>query len=252
VPAAPVPAPELGELGAAVDGLRRELASLSTEPAAPAPELAELAAALDALRREVAAMAVPAAPVPAPELGELGAAVDGLRRELASVTAQQTIHLERLRAEIAEARTAAEPPPSLPAPQVDRDAVARLAETERRLDEREAQLEERLAVVARRELELARRASELAARERTAASAQREPEPPPPAPVVAPAAPEPASAFDLERLERLVAENEARFPERAEEWRSYLFYLRDYVGADGRVPQRFEALVTDIFGDLGV
>jgi hypothetical protein len=112
---------------------------------------------------------------------------------------------------------------------------------ERELAERERALEERVAAVTQRELALARAAAHAPA--------------PVPSPAPAPAgAPAPADngsgAFNLAALERLVADGVARHPERREEWESYLFFLRDYAGADGSLPPRFDGLVEETFGDL--
>ena len=40
------------------------------------------------------------------------------------------------------------------------------------------------------------------------------------------------------------------FPDRAEEWTSYLFFLRDYAAPDGTLPDSFDALISDTFADL--
>src|SRR4051794_1179918 len=142
---------------------------------------------------------------------------------------------------------------------------------EQELAERERALEERVALVTKRELELARRAAapdpRAAALERRAAEleeqgrhlAEREEElrraPVASAPVPAqatrvPAAPEANGAFNLQALEQLVEARGTRFPERIEEWRSYLFFLRDYAEPDGTLPGSFDWLVQDTFREL--
>jgi hypothetical protein len=132
--------------------------------------------------------------------------------------------------ERAVARAAAAPPPRADTSEVER--------RERELAERERALEERVAVVTQRELTLARAAAHA---------------PPAPAPAAG-VAPAPAGngsgAFNLAALERLVAEGALEHPERREEWESYLFFLRDYAGADGSLPPRFDGLVEETFGDL--
>jgi capsular polysaccharide biosynthesis protein len=121
---------------------------------------------------------------------------------------------------------------------------ARLAE----LDRRERALEERVAAVTARELELARRAAELAVRE-------REPEPEPePAPAV-PSLPLPAAVsedgrYNLVALEHLVEERRRDFPHRADEWSSYLYFLREYAEPDGSVPATFDWLIQETFAEL--
>ena len=81
---------------------------------------------------------------------------------------------------------------------------------------------------------------------------------PAPAPAAAPpVAPPPAAAvrevrgaFDLGRLERLVAERADAHPERRDEWESTLFFLRDYAEPDGTLPGSFDWLVQDTFAPL--
>jgi hypothetical protein len=155
---------------------------------------------------------------------------------------------------------------------------------ERELAERERALEERVALVTKRELEVARRAAapdpraaeldrrgaeldrrqaELEERARDVAAREQElsraPDAPPPAPAPAPAAPipaavpaatEPNGAFNLQELEQLVEARGTRFPGRIEEWRSYLFFLRDYAGVDGNLPHSFDFLVEETFRPL--
>jgi capsular polysaccharide biosynthesis protein len=85
-----------------------------------------------------------------------------------------------------------------------------------------------------------------------------EPEPEPePEPVVStsgePAPPPEAApgAWNLEELERLVAERAGEFtPDQVVEWEAYLFTLRDQASSDGRLPPAFDWLVEDVFGTL--
>lgn len=150
--------------------------------------------------------------------------------------------------------------------------------------EAEARLEERIAAVVRREKELIRRAAAVAIRERELAApaapaaapapapipapapavpplpaAVPQPAAPPPAPAPAPAAPaaaqpaQPADGggrYNLNELRRLVELHRGEHPQRAAEWESYLFFLRDYAAADGRVPPTFDQLIEDAFGEL--
>jgi hypothetical protein len=122
------------------------------------------------------------------------------------------------------------------------------------LVERERQLKERIALVTRRERELAKRAGELAKREKATASLEHPaaPEPVPAPPPVQPLAPTAAArnGWTLEDLERLVRARRPDFPDRADEWDAYLFYLRDYTEADGRLPENFRPLVEEVFGEL--
>jgi capsular polysaccharide biosynthesis protein len=51
-------------------------------------------------------------------------------------------------------------------------------------------------------------------------------------------------------LERLVEQRAAEFPDRAEEWRYYVVYLRDFAGPDGSLPDSLASLIADVFADL--
>jgi len=54
----------------------------------------------------------------------------------------------------------------------------------------------------------------------------------------------------LTELERLVADAADTSPDRVEEWRWYLFYLRDFAAADGSLDDTFGLLVETAFGEL--
>jgi hypothetical protein len=63
----------------------------------------------------------------------------------------------------------------------------------------------------------------------------------------------PPAAFELPtltELERLVVDAGDASPERLEEWRWYLFYLRDFAAADGSLDDTFGLLVETAFGEL--
>jgi hypothetical protein len=51
-------------------------------------------------------------------------------------------------------------------------------------------------------------------------------------------------------LERLVERRAAEFPDRAEEWRFYVIYLREFAGPDGSLPDSLAGLVADVFAEL--
>jgi capsular polysaccharide biosynthesis protein len=180
--------------------------------------------------------------------------------------------LEQLDAEIARLlkRTAAVTAAEIPAdespaavPPSDEQALsARQRDLDQRtevLTARERALAVRAADLNRRERELDERelkvAAELTEREAIEAAAAPELGPAaPPGPAQAP--PPPAAvarsngAWRLSELERLVESNAAAYPHRVEEWRSYLFYLRDYVDSGGRLPGHFDWLIEDTFGEL--
>src|SRR5919198_1020654 len=70
-----------------------------------------------------------------------------------------------------------------------------------------------------------------------------------------PTAPERPSAADgyrwnLDTLTRLVEEGADEFPDRADEWRYTLFYLRNEARVDGALPTKFDSLVEECFGEL--
>jgi len=129
------------------------------------------------------------------------------------------------------------------------------------VDERERALAERIAALSHRELELARKSAELALRERAAAvlpeqqPLQAAPPPPPPEPEPAPEPVPPAvgsagGRWNVHALDRLVEERGKEFPDRVEEWTSYLYSLRSYASPDGSLPSSFDTLIEETFGEL--
>ena len=116
--------------------------------------------------------------------------------------------------------------------------------------EAERRLQARIDELARRERALARRAGELAAREqKLARTPEPEPSPPAPEPAQAPAAPA-TEGWNLRALERLVEQHRAANPAAAEEWSTYLFFLRQHADAEGALPSSFDGLVADVFGSI--
>ncbi len=51
-------------------------------------------------------------------------------------------------------------------------------------------------------------------------------------------------------LERLVAGRVAEFPDKRDEWISYLYFLREYAEPDGTIPSSFDWLIQDTFAEL--
>jgi hypothetical protein len=87
---------------------------------------------------------------------------------------------------------------------------------------------------------------------------EREPEPEPElepaaheelAPTVV-AFPRGSRSWDLWELDRLVEEHADDDPLATEERRAVLYYLRDHAALDGSIPDGFEAVVQETFGDL--
>jgi len=112
-----------------------------------------------------------------------------------------------------------------------------------------------------KQLEAAQLETELQEAER-AAHVEPEPEPEPVA-VHAPRAAQAASAspetprdeeatgaWNLMVLERLVNDRGDEFPDRREEWASYLYFLREYAEPDGTVPSSFDWLIQETFSEL--
>ena len=129
------------------------------------------------------------------------------------------------------------------------------------LDERSRLHDERVLELAKRERALARRAGELAAREQAVATTT--PGPASDAVLVAAdddagpsagvEAPEPGrreTSVTIAQLERLVAQRTDASPQELEELRDYLFFLRPYATADGRLPPGFDRLIGDVFGPV--
>jgi capsular polysaccharide biosynthesis protein len=177
------------------------------------------------------------------ELAELG---DRLEARLVKREAALAARERDLKARLDELRAAQE-------------TTLAASEDEAVLARREGQLAERIATAAKREAELARRAAELAVREREAAAEQEAAaaaaEEAKAAEAAIPPAP-PAAAngvrgsYNLVTLEQLVDERGSAFPDRLEEWSSYLYFLREYAAADGVVPASFDGLIHDTFEEL--
>jgi hypothetical protein len=105
-----------------------------------------------------------------------------------------------------------------------------------------------------RERDLKARAAQLEASERELEARPAAPEPPEPEPTPesAPesAVPARAGAWNLEDLQRLVDAETGATPQQAQEWRTYLFLLREHATHDGTLPGSLDGLINDIFADL--
>ncbi len=75
-----------------------------------------------------------------------------------------------------------------------------------------------------------------------------QPDPDPPAPPAA--APDTPGRWNVLALDRLVEQRGRDFPDRVEEWTSYLYSLRAYAAPDGSLPPSFDSLIKETFGDL--
>ena len=146
------------------------------------------------------------------------------------------------------------------------ERAGRFAAREQELDERAAKLtaaEREVASRAREEAssqrELADRATEIAAskRELEALAAARPPPVPEPEPVSAPA-PEArpalrarAGTWNLSDLQRAVdAHIGSVTPDEADNWRAYLYFIREHASADGTLPRSLDPLIADVFAEI--
>ena len=59
-----------------------------------------------------------------------------------------------------------------------------------------------------------------------------------------------AGSWNVNDLQRTVDAQTEASPEQREEWRTYLFFLREHASADGALPSQFDGLVEDVFGSL--
>jgi hypothetical protein len=59
--------------------------------------------------------------------------------------------------------------------------------------------------------------------------------------------PKAPGAWTIERVERLVRDHRNEYPDRYEEWQSYVFYLREFADASGRLPEKFDGLLEEVF-----
>jgi DNA repair exonuclease SbcCD ATPase subunit len=138
---------------------------------------------------------------------------------------------------------------------------------------REQLLDQRVSGVSQRERALAAHAGKLAAREqelearaarltelereleeRAAASAPPPPSEPVPGPTpeVVPESADtiPVGAWNLDELERMVDAATGATSEQLDEWRTYLFYLREHARHDGALPRSLDPLISHVFADL--
>jgi capsular polysaccharide biosynthesis protein len=234
-----------------VDRLEQRVAERIAALEAERERLSAREAGLDAREKDVAAKlaelraVAEAAPLPGviPATGDTEAASEALAAREAAL---QTRIAELTQREIGLARRAAEIAAQ------DKAAQARGEDLERRAAELDRQAEEAKAEEAQRLAEVV---------------PEPEPEPQPepvplrpgppslPAPPAA-AAPPPASgeeqtgAWNLMVLERLVNDRGEEFPDRRDEWTSYLYFLREYAEPDGTVPSSFDWLIQETFSEL--
>jgi hypothetical protein len=151
-------------------------------------------------------------------------------------------------------------PPPAPAqvpPTAARDLMRREKLLERRISRvtaREHELASRAGIVKAQERELALRERELeeAAAAQTAGAGAAEArmaelEAAPPSDLEPEAAIARGRGWTIDELDALVEANGDADPAQVEEWRAYLFFLRDHASADGRLPESFDSLIAEVF-----
>ena len=140
------------------------------------------------------------------------------------------------------------------------ERAGKLAAREQELDARAAALEAAEREVASRAGEVATSQRELADRSDDIAAGQRELEalagatPPAepvsaPEPVAEPGLPTRAGTWNLSELQRAVEAYADPTPEQAENWRTYLYFVREHASSDGTLPRSLDPLIGEIFGE---
>jgi hypothetical protein len=143
------------------------------------------------------------------------------------------------------------------------DRAGKLAAREQELDARAAALEaaerevgSRAGEVATSQQELTDSAAEIAASKRELEALAAAPPPPLPEPVSTPAAEaEPAllprtGTWNLNELQTAVDAYADPTAEQAENWRTYLYFIREHASPDGTLPRSLDPLIADVFADI--
>jgi capsular polysaccharide biosynthesis protein len=145
-----------------------------------------------------------------------------------------------------------------------------IADRAGKLAAREQELDERAAALAAAEREVGSRARELASSERKLADRAAElamgkrelevlaaaPPPPVPEPVsvpqveTEPALPPPTGTWNLNELQAAVDAYVDPTPEQAENWRTYLYFVREHASPDGTLPRSLDPLIADVFAEI--
>ena len=145
-----------------------------------------------------------------------------------------------------------------------------IADRAGKLAAREQELDERAAALAAAEREVGSRARELASSERKLedraaeiAMSRRELEvlaaaPPPRAPEpvsvpqveAEPTLPPRTGTWNLNELQAAVDAYADPTPEQAENWRTYLYFVREHASPDGTLPRSLDPLIADVFAEI--
>jgi chromosome segregation ATPase len=224
----------LAELEPQLEEHWARLAAAEAERAARDARIAELEAELEAMKRRLH------------ESQSDGSAAEHARR-LQEVITEQDKALRALEEALQARETVDQTPEEVGDRELALDArAAQLADRERELAEQEQVLagRQRGILTAAADLEQRRRSLE----ERERFLSRRDAAPPATAEVRE--LPQPTRGWNLDALTRLVEESADDFPDRADEWRYTLFYLRNEAAVDGSLPSRFDALVEECFGEL--
>jgi hypothetical protein len=75
---------------------------------------------------------------------------------------------------------------------------------------------------------------------------------PAPEPVAEPEPVLPArvGTWNLNDLQRAVDAQTGATPEAVENWRTYLYFVREHASPDGSLPRSMDALIADVFADV--
>jgi hypothetical protein len=143
------------------------------------------------------------------------------------------------------------------------ERAGKLAGREQELDARAAALEAaerdvglRAGEVATTQRELADRATEIAASKRELEALAAAPPPPLPEPVstpvteAEPALPPRTGTWNLNELQTAVDAYPDPTPEQAENWRTYLYFVREHASPDGTLPRSLDPLIADVFAEI--
>jgi hypothetical protein len=143
------------------------------------------------------------------------------------------------------------------------ERAGKLAAREQELEARSAALEaaehevgSRASEVATGQRELADHATEIAASKRELEALAAAPPPPLPEPVstpvteAEPALPPRTGTWNLNELQAAVDAYADPTPEQAENWRTYLFFVREHASPDGTLPRSLDPLIADVFADI--
>ena len=124
------------------------------------------------------------------------------------------------------------------------------------LEAAEREVRSRAGEIATKQRELADRATEIAASKRELEALAAAPPPPLPEPVstpvreAEPTLPPRRGTWNLNELQAAVDAYADPTPQQAENWRTYLFFVRQHASPDGTLPRSLDPLIADVFADI--